>query len=99
MITLCLSEGEVLDVINSLDTYSRIWMGQFDHLDLAWRMWRFATYGQSRESRVCEELLMGMRALFLPEAAVLGRGASSEYGATRSTSSPSAHTTYSRSSV
>ena len=76
MVTLCLSEGEVLDVINSLDTYSRIWMGQFDHLDLAWRMWRFATYGQSRESRVCEELLMGMRALFLPEAAVLGRGAS-----------------------
>ncbi len=73
---LCLREEEVLDVINSLDTYSRIWMGQFDYLDLAWRMWRFATYDHDRESRICEELLMGMRALFLPEAAVLGRGAS-----------------------
>ena len=76
MPTIDLSRNEVLDVINALDTYSRIWMGQFSHLDLAWRMWRFTTYSQSRESRICEELLMGMRALFVPEAAVLGRGAS-----------------------
>ena len=76
MITFCLRSNEILDVINALDTYSRIWMGQFSHLELAWNMWRFATYNQSRESYICEELLMGMRALFLPEAAVLGRGAS-----------------------
>ena len=76
MPTIDLGKNEVLDAINSLDVYSRIWMGQFDHLDLAWRMWRFATYGQSRKSHICGELLMAMRALFLPEAAVLGRGAS-----------------------
>lgn len=76
MPTIDLGRNEVLDAINSLDTYSRIWMGQFDHLDLTWRMWRFATYGQSCESHICGELLMAMRALFLPEAAVLGRGAS-----------------------
>ena len=76
MPTIDLGRNEVLDAINSLDTYSRIWMGQFDHIDLAWRMWRFATYGQSRESHICEELLMAMRALFLPETAILGRGAS-----------------------
>ena len=44
MPTIDLGRNEVLDAINSLDTYSRIWMGQFDHIDLAWRMWRFATY-------------------------------------------------------
>ena len=76
MPTIDLCGEEVLDTINSLDTYSRVWMGQFSHLDLVWRMWRFTTYSQSRESRICEELLMGMRALFVPEAAVLGRGAS-----------------------
>jgi hypothetical protein len=76
MPTIDLCGEEVLDAINSLDTYSRVWMGQFSHLDLVWRMWRFTTYSQSRESRICEELLMGMRALFVPEAAVLGRGTS-----------------------
>jgi len=74
--TIDLCGEEILDTINSLDTYSRVWMGQFSHLDLVWRMWRFTTYSQSRESRICEELLMGMRALFVPDAAVLGRGAS-----------------------
>ena len=76
MPTIDLDRNEVLDAISSLDTYSRIWMGQFDHLDMVWRMWRFATYGQSRESYICGELLMAMRALFVPEAAVLGRGTS-----------------------
>ena len=76
VVTFRLHDSEVLDVIDSLDAYSRIWMGQFDHLDLTLRMWRFTTCAQDRESRACEELLMGMRALFLPEAAVLGRGAS-----------------------
>lgn len=76
MPTIDLDRNEVIDAISSLDTYARIWMGQFDHLDMVWRMWRFATYGQSRESYICGELLMAMRALFVPEAAVLGRGAS-----------------------
>ena len=76
MPTIDLCGEEVLDAINSLDTYSRVWMGQFSHLDLVWRMWRFTTYSQSRKSRICEELLMGMRALFVPEAAVHGRGTS-----------------------
>lgn len=58
MPTIDLCGEEVLDAINSLDTYSRVWMGQFSHLDLVWRMWRFTTYSQSRESRICEELLM-----------------------------------------
>ena len=53
MPTIDLCEEEVLDAINSLDTYSRVWMGQFSHLDLVWRMWRFTTYSQSRESRIC----------------------------------------------
>jgi hypothetical protein len=52
MPTIDLCEEEVLDAINSLDTYSRVWMGQFSHLDPVWRMWRFTTYSQSRESRI-----------------------------------------------
>lgn len=34
MPTIDLCGEEVLDAINSLDTYSRVWMGQFSHLDL-----------------------------------------------------------------
>ena len=76
MATLCLRSDEVLNAINSLDMYSRIWVGQFDHIDLALHMWRFSVYTESRESRICEDLLMGMRSLFLPEMAGRGQGAS-----------------------
>lgn len=76
MATLCLRGDEVSDVISSLDTYSRIWMGQFDHIDFALRMYRFRTYSERGESRMCEDLLTGMRALFLPELAGRGQMAS-----------------------
>jgi hypothetical protein len=38
MPTIDLDRNEVIDAISSLDTYARIWMGQFDHLDMVWRM-------------------------------------------------------------
>ena len=74
MPTIDLCGEEVLDAINSLDTYSRVWMGQFSHLDLVWRE------GDTLTAQFIQTDDLAVRVYFSPDglpaaASFLDRGA------------------------
>jgi hypothetical protein len=70
---LVLGHGECLRLINALDFYSRMWIGQYERIEEHFRLGRTEDFENFDETRVLRERkLLEMRNLVMPGIAQLG---------------------------